>query len=94
MLKIEPRHLKIVQSVLAKYPYKFYAFGSRVNGNPRKLSDLDICFFDDIPYNTRQHIVDDFDESDLPYKVDIIDWNSTDNIFQNKIKDDLIIISP
>jgi uncharacterized protein len=32
MLQLEKRHWKIIQQVLGKYPYKFYAYGSRVKG--------------------------------------------------------------
>lgn len=93
MLKTEAKHLKIIKTILANYPYKFYAFGSRVSGEPRKLSDLDLCFFDDIPFNVRAHIEEDFEQSDLPYKVDLVDFNLTDQSFKEKIKSDLIVIS-
>ncbi|MCE5315947.1 MAG: nucleotidyltransferase domain-containing protein [Parachlamydia sp.] len=89
---MEKRHWEIVKAILAKYHYSFYAFGSRVKGHPKRFSDLDICFFDDIPWNVRSHIDEDFEESDLPYKVDVIDWNTCDKNFQNLIKKDLILI--
>lgn len=88
-LQIEPKHLEIVKNVLKKYPYKFYAFGSRVNGTPRKFSDLDICFFDEIPWNIQAHLDNDFEESDLPYKVDVVNWNTIDESFKKNIKSDL-----
>ena len=91
-LHIEPRHWKIVKAILAKYPYAFYAFGSRARGNPKQLSDLDICFFENIPWNIRAHIDEDFENSDLPFTVDVIDWNSCDEGFQNIIKKDLRLI--
>lgn len=94
MIHMQQRHLDIVKSILAKYPYAFYAFGSRVKGNPRRFSDLDICFFENIPWNIRAHIEEDFDDSNLPYKIDLIDWNTCDNTFQNLIKKDLVLISP
>lgn len=92
MIHMEKRHWDIVKAILAKYPYSFYAFGSRVKGNPRRFSDLDICFIENIPWNIRAHIDEDFEESDLPYKVDVIDWNACDKNFQNLIKKDLILI--
>ena len=92
MLFIEPHHWEIVKKILSKYPYSFYAFGSRVKGNPKKLSDLDLCFFDSIPLNDLAHIDEDFEESDLPYKVDIVDWNKCSESFKDAIKNDLIKI--
>lgn len=92
MIHMENRHWQIVQSILAKYPYTFYAFGSRVQGNPRQFSDLDLCFIEDIPGSILSQIEEDFKESDLPYKVDIVDWNMCDSIFQSIIEKDLILI--
>jgi hypothetical protein len=48
MLQMENRHQKIIQQILVKYPYKFYAYGSRVKGNARKFSDLDICYQEEV----------------------------------------------
>ncbi len=92
MLIIDEKHLKIVQDILKKYPYSFYAFGSRVNGKPKKLSDLDLYFTADIPYNIRDHLDADFEESDLPYKVDIINWNTCSDTFKKEISKNTICI--
>ena len=92
MIHMQQRHWEMVKAILAKYPYSFYAFGSRVKGNPRRFSDLDVCFFENIPWNIRAHIDEDFEESDLPYKVDVIDWNACDQNFQSLIKQDLFLI--
>ncbi|MEI8365122.1 MAG: nucleotidyltransferase domain-containing protein [Parachlamydiaceae bacterium] len=94
MIHIEPRHLEIVKTILSQYPYEFHVFGSRAKGIPRRFSDLDLCFFDHIPWNIQAHIEEDFEESDLPYKVDLVDWNACDESFQNLIKRDLILIQP
>ena len=92
MIHMEPRHWKIVQDILKKYPYDFYAFGSRAKGTQRRFSDLDICFKASIPWNVRGHIDEDFEESDLPFKVDVVDWNMCDELFRAKISSDLVLI--
>lgn len=92
MIHMEQHHLEIVKTILGKYPYTFYIFGSRAKGNPKRFSDLDICFFKNIPWNIRAHIDENFEESDLPYKVDVVDWNACDKSFQNFIKADLTLI--
>jgi uncharacterized protein len=92
VIYMEPRHLAIVKAILAKYPYTFYAFGSRVKNTQRVLSDLDICFMELIPLNVRAHIDEDFEESNLPFKVDVIDWNSASKEFKDAIKPDLVLI--
>lgn len=89
---MDDRHLVIVKDILKKYPYTFYAFGSRVRGTEKKLSDLDLCFIEDIPGNIRSHIDEDFENSDLPYKVDVVDWHACDENFKSLIRTDLTII--
>ncbi len=92
MIFAEERHKNIIKDILSKYPYSFYAFGSRVKVTNKKLSDLDLCFFDNIPSNTRSHIDEDFEESDLPFTVDIVDWNMCDESFKKIIEKDLVCI--
>ena len=89
---MEARHWKIVQDILKKYPYTFYAFGSRAKGNPRRFSDLDLCYCENIPTCDLLQIEEDFEESDLPYKVDLIDWQGCDATFQSLIYKDLLLI--
>ncbi len=93
MIYVEESHKKIITEILSKYPYKFYAFGSRVKGTAKKFSDLDLCFFDNIPWNIRAHIEEDFEESNLPYTVDIVDWNMCDDSFKQIIKQDMLPIA-
>jgi predicted nucleotidyltransferase len=71
MLQIENRHQEIILSILAKYPYTFYAYGSRVKGKAKQYSDLDLCYQGDIPWNILDHIQEDLEESDLPFKVEL-----------------------
>ena len=89
-MHIEDRHLLMVRAILSNYPYAFYVFGSRSKGNPKRLSDLDLCYFDAIPANTLAQIEAAFEESDLPYTVDIINWHSCSEAFQAVIQKDLI----
>jgi predicted nucleotidyltransferase len=92
MIHMEARNWEIVKAILQKYPYTFYAFGSRIKGTQRKFSDLDICFMDNIPGHILSHIREDFEESNLPFTVDIVDWNSCDEKFRAQIKPDLTVI--
>jgi predicted nucleotidyltransferase len=71
MLQLEIRHQKIVREILSKYPYKFYAYGSRVKGTARQLSDLDLCYQEDIPDAVAFQIEEEFKESDLPFMVEL-----------------------
>ncbi len=89
MIHLEERHLRIIQSILAHYPYTFYAFGSRVQGTHKPLSDLDLCSMEDIPELELFYLKEKFEESDLPFKIDIIEWNKISQRFQAIIHDQL-----
>lgn len=90
MIYLESRHRKIVEAILKKYPYTFYVFGSRAKGTQKRLSDLDLCFFEPIPINIQSHIDGDFEESDLPFKVDVVDWQDCSDSFRQLIAKDCV----
>lgn len=93
MIQIEKKkHLEIIKSIFSKYPYKFYAFGSRAKGTAGKYSDLDLCYQEEIPWNILSHIQEDFEESDLPFKIDLVNWKHMDSNFLKLIEKDLVLI--
>lgn len=85
MIDIEERHLAIVQNILTKYPYSFYIFGSRTTDKAHKFSDLDLCYTEDISAREIIQLETDFEESDLPYKVDIVSWHDANSEFKDLI---------
>lgn len=93
-LFMESKHYKIVMDILQKYPYTFYAFGSRVRGDQKQFSDLDLAYDEEIPWRDLVRIETDFEESDLPFKVDIIDLKKSKKEFLDMIAPDLIKITP
>ncbi len=88
----EFRHWQIITDILKKYPYTFYAFGSRVSGTAKQFSDLDLCFFGGISGSEYVRIEEDFECSDLPYKVDLVDWDKCDVTFRKIIRNNMICI--
>lgn len=90
MIQVEPKHKKIITDILSKYPFTFYAFGSRVSGKPQRFSDLDLCFFDEISDKEYLNIEEDFENSDLPYKVDLINGNKCDEDFRDMIRQNMV----
>lgn len=89
-LQLEDRHLNIIIVILKKYPYKFYAFGSRARNDAKKNSDLDLGFFDNIPFDVFVKIKNDFEESDFPFLVDLVNFSKSDPVFIKLIEPDLI----
>lgn len=62
-------------------------FGSRVTGKPKPFSDLDLAIMGDepLPLETRTRLEEAFSESELPWKVDVLDWVQIDANFKNII---------
>ncbi|CAJ0830435.1 7077_t:CDS:2 [Entrophospora sp. SA101] len=58
--------------ILSKYPYQFYAYGSRAKGTARRISDLDICYYDNIPSSVICEMREEFTESNLPFEVELV----------------------
>lgn len=74
--------------------YTVWAFGSRVTGAAKPYSDLDIAILSDKPLSLDclATIKDAFDQSDLPIRVDVVDWAATSASFQEIIKKNYVVI--
>ena len=80
-MTIDPVLKNEVKKIVFKYidpkGVKVFIFGSRVSGTNVKFSDIDLGFESDkkIPYNLIMDIEDDFENSNIPYSVDIVDFS-------------------
>ena len=96
MKGVSKEELKIIANIIAPFKdkYNFFAYGSRVKGNFRELSDLDIMVRGEIPININdfEELKEKFDNSSLPYIVNLVDYFSLIESFYNSIKKDLIKI--
>lgn len=90
-LQIETRHKQILDQILKKYPVTVFVFGSRVKGTARPLSDLDLCIKGPIEKSILGQMQEDFEESNLPFKVDIVLWDDVSESFQKHIEKDLFL---
>ena len=91
MLHLSNDNLYIVREILQKYvPQRMvYAFGSRVTSRHVKShSDLDLCIMGQPPLSLIDYAVlhEAFSESNLPIRVDIVDWESSTPEFQQIIQ--------
>ena len=95
-LEIRPDHLKIVEEILEKHlpDREVWAFGSRVNGTAKETSDLDLVVIGENPldFQTLGALRDAFSESNLPYKVDVVDWAKIGETFREIIRKNEIVI--
>jgi predicted nucleotidyltransferase len=69
-----------------------YVFGSRAHGRARPYSDLDLAIECDRPLGLGLigQIAEALSESDLPYKVDIVDLATVEPAFRARIAADCI----
>ena len=83
---------RILLNILKKYPYKFYAYGSRVKGCARQYSDLDLCYFDNIPSMRAMDLRWELEDSDITIKVSVVPVLEFSESFFRRIEKDLIEI--
>lgn len=95
-IEVQPEHWAIVREILRRHIPSFdvWAFGSRARHTAKKHSDLDLVVVSDrpLPLSTHAAIVDAFSESDLPYRVDVVDWATTDAGFRKIIERDRVVV--
>lgn len=65
--------------------YKIFLFGSRAGGFARRFSDFDIGISGKTRVPARQfnQIQSDLEDSDLPYKVEVVDFAGVDESFKD-----------
>ena len=92
-----PADLAYVLGTLARLlpGREVWAFGSRVNGKAKKFSDLDLVVLGPkLSDSVRMDLADAFRESDLPFKVDLIEWETTQPYFRKIIEANYEVIQP
>lgn len=78
---IRPDHAEIVQDILAtRLPERtsVWVFGSRAKWTAKTHSDLDLAIKgkERLPFSVLSDLAEAFSESDLPFKVDVVDWHA------------------
>ena len=77
-IDVKPEQMKVVRDILARYlpGREVRVSGSRATGTAKPHSDLDLVIMGDehLPVTTMRMLRDDFDDSDLPFQVDLVEW--------------------
>ena len=94
---LEQRHidfiLQILHNNIPQKDAKFYIFGSRTKGNYKEYSDIDIAVQlqeGKLSADTLGKILLEFNDSTLPYEVDVVDLNAIDEKFRSIIENSLV----
>ncbi len=91
MPDIAPHHLALVKTILKTYrptSASLWLFGSRATPHAKPYSDIDLAIDLNgapLPLSLLSILQHAFEESDLPYKVDIVDFNAISTEFKNCI---------
>lgn len=90
MIDLEKKYLQIVQNILLSHvpQCEVRLFGSRFTGTARKYSDIDLAIVDKDKLDEKiiVDLKESFAESDLPYRVDVLDWHAISPKFRQMIE--------
>ena len=88
-INLRPDELRLVRSILAAHVpgYEVRVFGSRITGNAKPASDLDLCVVDVPPLSagTVRRLQTSFSDSTLPFKVDLSCWSNLNEEFRRLV---------
>ena len=89
---LKKRVKKVVDEVLPAGQFKVGIFGSRAAGSPAKYSDVDLAVWGSKPASggIMGHLRDAFEESDIPYLVDVVDLHRTSSKFRDIVLQEAI----
>lgn len=86
---------KIIFKYLSPSDYQVFIFGSRAVGSNAKWSDYDIGVLgkEKVPLSILAKIDDDLEESNIPYLVDVVDFNNVSDKFKEVASGKIILWS-
>jgi predicted nucleotidyltransferase len=89
-LDLPTEHRRLVLNILlGNLPgsTKAWVFGSRATGRARRYSDLDLAIDAGRPLTLDEiaGLSEAFSDSDLPYRVDLLDWHDVDDRLRQAI---------
>jgi predicted nucleotidyltransferase len=96
-IDVSPTELSMITDILrAHLPagIRAWALGSRATGAARRYSDFDLALEGPaaLDLTILGEVAEALSESDLPFKVDILDLKATDPAFRAAIEPDLIAL--
>lgn len=97
-LDLSSDHRRLVLDLLsANLPRraKTWVFGSRATGRARRYSDLDLAIDAGrrLTLDEFGKLVEVFSGSDLPYRIDLVDWQAIDDRFRKVIAGERVLLA-
>lgn len=96
---IDTKTITLVKQILFRYlepkDYSLFIFGSRASGENKKYSDIDIGVEGKKPvkFLTLAKLQDAFEESNLPYIIDLVDFATVSDSFKKIAKKNSIALN-
>lgn len=95
-IDLRPDHWGIVRNALRQHvpDREVLAFGSRATWTAKDYSDLDLAIMGEepLPPPTASALSEAIGDSDLPFRVDIVEWARIDNGFRSIIRQDGVVV--
>ena len=78
---------QVTRAVLSRYPVKVYLFGSWATGTPSRHSDIDLGIDPaaPLPPGMFAELREQFEESRIPYRVEVVDLSAADPMFREHV---------
>jgi len=96
MIDIDEADSTTIKYILEKYvpECEVRVFGSRVTGTAKPYSDIDIAIVGKkkIRLEIKAQLKYAFEESDLPFRVDVLDWYTISDNFKRIIEEHYTVI--
>lgn len=90
MIDVSPFQLEVIKKILGKHVSgcEVRAFGSRAARTAKDYSDLDLAIVgkEKLSDKILFALKEDFQQSDLPFRVDVLDWNAISKEFREVIE--------
>lgn len=95
-IDVAPVDLETVRDILSRFvpDREVRAFGSRVSGTAKPFSDLDLAVMGNgaMPSAVLADMKEAFSESNLPFKVDVVDWATTKETFRRIMEKEFVVV--
>jgi len=95
-LQLSEKHRAMVEKLLARHlpGVEAWAYGSRAKGTAKPWSDLDLVVFAGPGQkNAVAELREAFEESDLPFRVDLFVWDEIPETFRENIHKEHIVLT-
>ena len=96
LIEVNSSEWEIIQAILTKIipDQEVFAFGSRAKFMAKPFSDLDLAIKGHSPLNLDllADLSNAFSDSNLSYKVDIVEWSKISDAFREIIIKDSVLI--